>query len=125
MGLLQFVAVSMYFRHIIQHHFKNTNKYNKNTNKYISPTHTTQFSQHFCLMPLLPAEPHLLQGLAGQVSLRHVEAVALRREVPHLAVGGPVVQRHRGQVVEGFVQVVGHIGYKQTRERDYFPIPST
>lgn len=50
----------------------------------------------------------LLQSLAGQVSLRHGQTITLRGEVPHLAVGGPVVQSHGGQVVESLVQVVSH-----------------
>lgn len=50
----------------------------------------------------------LLQGLAGQVRLRHGQPITLRGEVPHLAVGGPVMQGDGGQVVESLVQVVGH-----------------
>lgn len=44
--------------------------------------------------------------------LRHRESVALRGEVSHLAVGGPVMESNGGQVVEGFIQVVGDIGCK-------------
>lgn len=44
--------------------------------------------------------------------LRHGKPVALRGQVPHLAVGGPVVERNRGQVVEGLVQIVGYVGYR-------------
>ena len=77
-------------------------------------TDTVKFSNTCFVWRFL--EAHLFQGLAGQVSLGHAEAVALGRQVPHLAVGGPVVQRHRGQVVEGLVQVVGHIGYTSTHQ---------
>lgn len=52
---------------------------------------------------------NLFQSLAGQVSLRHGESVALGRQVSHLAVGGPVVQSDGGQVVESFVQIMSHI----------------
>lgn len=67
----------------------------------------------------------LLQGLAGQVCLRHGESVALRGEVPHLAVGGPVVQSHSGQVVEGSIQVVGHIGCTRNKNNSLLVITSS
>ena len=52
----------------------------------------------------------LLQCLAGQVGLCHCKSIALRGEVSHLTVGGPVVKRNSGEVVKCLVKVVGHIG---------------
>ena len=51
----------------------------------------------------------LLQGLRRQMRLSQRQPELVLRQVTHLAVGPPVVQRHRGQVVEGRVQVVLHI----------------
>lgn len=59
----------------------------------------------------------LLQSLAGQVCLCHCESITLCSEVSHLTVGGPVMQSHSGQVVESFVQVVGHIGCKDIKNK--------
>lgn len=59
----------------------------------------------------------LLQSLAGQVCLRHGQPIALRGKVPHLAVGGPVMQCNGGQVVECLVQVVSHTGCESEKRK--------
>lgn len=48
----------------------------------------------------------LLQSLTRQVRLGELQSVLLGGDVPHLTVLLPVVQGHRGEVVEGDVQVV-------------------
>ena len=51
----------------------------------------------------------LLQRGAGEVWLQHVQPVLLAGEVAHVPVALPVVQGNCRQVVEGGVQVVGHV----------------
>ena len=52
----------------------------------------------------------LFQGCTRQVWLQHHEAVLPFSQVPHVSIGLPVVQGHRGQVVECRVQIVSHMG---------------
>lgn len=53
---------------------------------------------------------YLFQSLAGEMSLGHDQAVALRGQVPHLTVCGPVMECHCCQVVKCFVQVMRDVG---------------
>ena len=53
----------------------------------------------------------LFQGCTGQVRLQHHEAVLLFSQVPHVSIRLPVMQGHRGQVVERRVQIVSHVGW--------------
>ena len=55
----------------------------------------------------------LLQGGAGQVRLQHLQPVLLEGQVAHVSVCLPVVEGNRRQVVEGGVQVVGHMTWRQ------------
>ena len=63
-----------------------------------------------------PTPPHLVQLLAGEVGVNHDQAILLLSKVPHPTVGLPVVEGQRGEVVEGGVKVVGHMGWGEEGE---------
>lgn len=61
---------------------------------------------------------YLFQSLTGQVCLHHAESVLLLRQIAHISVRLPVVQRHGRQIVESLVQVVFHVRWVEKRENE-------
>lgn len=51
----------------------------------------------------------LLQRLAWQVRIDQLQPVLLLRQLPHLRVGSPIMQGHRGQIVECLLQILFYI----------------
>ena len=54
------------------------------------------------------------------MGLGHRQTVLLSCQVTHLGIRLPVMQGHCGQIVEGLVQVVRYMGYRERAERETY-----
>ncbi len=70
-------------------------------------THRTGNTQ--VKLPIPRAHTDLFERLAWQMCVHHAQSVLLLRQIAHVSVRLPIVQRHRREIVERFVQVMFHV----------------